>query len=114
MEKHEQRFVIKFFWMRGLAPSAIYQELQHTLGSTASPEDVVENWVRRFASGHRSCAELPRAERPRTDLSKPLRKFLNDFSFATARMMSRQLSAHQTAIKEILMRDMRLKKFARR
>jgi hypothetical protein len=43
MEKDEQRCVIKSFWMRGLAPSAIYQELQHTLGSTAYSENWVEN-----------------------------------------------------------------------
>jgi hypothetical protein len=89
MEKHEQRFVIKFFWMRGLVPSAIYQELQHTLGSTAYSEDRVENWVRRFVSGNRSCFDLPWAGTPRTDLSEPLRKFLNDFPLATTRMMSR-------------------------
>jgi hypothetical protein len=39
MEKHEQRFVVKFFWMRGFAPSALYQELHRTLGSTAYTED---------------------------------------------------------------------------
>jgi hypothetical protein len=114
MEKHQQRFAIKFLWMRGLAPSAIYQELQHTLGSTAFREDWVENWVRRFVSGDTSCDDLPRAGRPRTDLSEPLRKFLNDFPFATARMTSRQFSPHPTTIKENLKRDLGLKIFARR
>jgi hypothetical protein len=108
MEKHKQRFVIKFFWMRGLAPCAIYQELQHTLGSTAYREDSVENWVRRFVSGDTSCVDLPRAGRPPTDVSEPLRKFLNDFPFA------RQFSAHPTTIKQIPRRDLGLKKFARR
>jgi hypothetical protein len=114
MEKHEQRFVIKFFWMRGLAPSARYQELQHALGSTAESQDSVENWVQRFFSGDRSCADLPRVGTPRTDLSDPLRKFLNDFPFATARMMSRQFSSHLTTITEILRRHLGLKKLARR
>jgi hypothetical protein len=114
MEKHEQRFVVNFSWIRGLAPSAIYQELQYTFGSTAYREDSVENWVRCFVSGDRSCADLSRDGRPRTDLSEPLRKFLNDFPFATARMRSRQFSAHPTTIKEILRRDLGLKKFARR
>jgi hypothetical protein len=40
--------------------------------------------------------------------------YCNDFSFATARMMSRQFSAHPTAIKEILRRDLGLKKLARK
>ena len=102
MEKHEQRFVIKFLWMRGLAPSAIYQELQNTLGSTAYSEDSVKNWVQRFVSSDTSCVDLRRDGNPRTDLSEPLREFLNDFPFATPRMMSRQFSVHSTTINEIL------------
>jgi hypothetical protein len=39
MEKHEQRFVIKFLGMRNLEPSAIYQELQNTLGWTVYSEN---------------------------------------------------------------------------
>jgi hypothetical protein len=100
--------------MRGLAPNAIYQELQSTLGSTAYSKDSVENSVRRFVSGDTNRADLPRAGRPPTELSEPLGKFLNDFPFTTARMMSRQFSAHATTIKEILMRDLGLKNFARR
>jgi hypothetical protein len=80
MENHEQRFVIKFFWMRGLAPSVRYQKLQHTLGSTAYREDSVENSVGLFVSGDTNRADLPRAGRPTTELSEPLRKFPNDFS----------------------------------
>jgi histone-lysine N-methyltransferase SETMAR len=114
MEKHEQGFVIKFFWMRGLGPSAIYQKLQNTIGSTADSEDSVENWVRRFVSRDTSCVDLPRAGRPPTDLSEPLRNFLNDFPFTTARMMSRQFSARPSTINEILRCDLGLKKFARR
>jgi hypothetical protein len=110
MEKHEQRFVIKFLWMRGLASSAIYQELPNTLGSTAYSEDSVENWVQRFVSGDTSCGDFRRVERPRTDASEPLRKFFHDFPFATARMMSRQFKAHPTTIKEILRPDLGLKK----
>jgi hypothetical protein len=59
MAKHEQLIVIKFFWMRGLAPSARYQKLQHTLVSTAYSEDSVENWVGRFVSGETNCADPP-------------------------------------------------------
>jgi hypothetical protein len=88
--------------------------LQHILGSTADSENSVDNWVRPFVSGDTSCADLPRAGRPPTDLSEPFRMFLNDFPFATARMMSRQFSAHPNIIKEILRRDLGLKKFARR
>jgi hypothetical protein len=61
MEKHEQRFVIKFFWIRRLAPSVMFHELQKTLHSRAYSHDSVENWVRRFVSGDTSCADLPRA-----------------------------------------------------
>jgi hypothetical protein len=70
--------------------------------------------MRHFVSGDRSCADLPRAGRPRSDQSDPLRKFLHDFPFVTARMTSRQFSAHPITIKAILRRDLRLKKCARR
>jgi hypothetical protein len=43
MEKHKPPFAITFFRMRGIAPSAISQKLQHTLGSTAYSENWVEN-----------------------------------------------------------------------
>jgi hypothetical protein len=114
IEKHEQRFVIKFFWMRGFAASAIDPELQHTLDSRTYSEDWVESSVRRFASGDQSRADLRPAGRPRTDLSEPLRKFPHNFPFATARMMSRQFSAQLTTMKEIFSRDSGLKKFATR
>jgi hypothetical protein len=114
MEKYEQRFVIKFVWMRYRAPSGRYQKLQHTLGPTAYNEDSVENRLPRFVSGNTGYADLPRAGRSRTDLSGPLRKFLNGFPFATTRMMSRQFSAHPIMIKEIFRRYLGLKKFARR
>jgi hypothetical protein len=113
MENHEQRFVIKFLEMRGLAPSAIYQELQHTLGSTAYSEDTVETCVWRLVSGDMSCADLLQADRPSTDLSDPLRKFLNDLVLPAARMMNTQFSAHPTTIKEILRPDLELKKLAK-
>jgi hypothetical protein len=113
MEKSEQRFVVKFFWMRDLAPSARYQKLQHNLGSTAHSELSVENWVWRFVSGDMSCADLPQADRPSTDFSEPLREFLNDLVFPAARMMNTQSSAHSTTIKEILRPDLELKKLAK-
>jgi hypothetical protein len=51
MDTHEQGFVIKFLWMRDLAPSAISQEFQNILGSIGYNEKAVENGVRRFVSG---------------------------------------------------------------
>jgi predicted DNA-binding transcriptional regulator AlpA len=53
MEKHEQRFVIKFLWICGLARSAIYQQLENSLDSTAFSEESVENWMGDFVSGDR-------------------------------------------------------------
>jgi hypothetical protein len=101
---------------RGLYLPGRYRPELEREGRSVPPEKVDHyhrngstRMMRRFVSGHKSCAELPR-----TDLSEPFHKFLNDFPFTTARMMSRQFSDHLFTIKRIVRSDFGLKKFARR
>jgi hypothetical protein len=49
--KKQQRFVIKFFWLREYHPRQIHQELLAILESDADSEDSVQYWVVRFQSG---------------------------------------------------------------
>jgi hypothetical protein len=113
MEKRQHRFVIKFFWLREYRPHQRHQKLIATLGSDASSEDSVQYWVARFESGDISCEDIPRAGRPHTDLAEPFRLFRQDYPFASARMLSRHFGVCATAVKHILARDLRLKKFTR-
>jgi hypothetical protein len=64
MEQRQQRFVIKFFWLREYRPRQIHQELLATLGSDAYSEDLVQYWVARFQSGDTSCEDISRPGKP--------------------------------------------------
>jgi hypothetical protein len=114
MEKRQQRFVIKFFWLREYRPCQIHQELFATLGSDAYSEDSVQSWVARFESRDISCADISRATRPLTDLAEPFCLLLQNDPFASARMFSRHFAVCGTTVKDIPARDLGLKKSTRR
>jgi hypothetical protein len=114
MEKRQQRFVIKFFWLREYHSRQTHQELFATLGSDAYSEDSVQYWVVHFESGDISCEDISRAGRPLTDLAELFCLFLQDYPFASARMLSRHFGVCATTVKDILARDLGLKKFTRR
>jgi hypothetical protein len=50
MEKSEQRFVIKFPFLKDLGAKAIRRELSAVLGPTVCSLDQVREWRSRFAS----------------------------------------------------------------
>jgi hypothetical protein len=114
MEKRQQSFVIKSFWLREHRPRQIHQELFATLGSDADSEDSVQSWVARFESGDISCEDISRAGRPFTDLAELFCLFRQDYPFASVRMLSRHFGVCATTVKDILARDLGLKKFTRR
>jgi hypothetical protein len=114
MERKQQRFVIKFVWLREYRPCQIHQELFATLGSGAYSEDSVQYWVSRFESGGINCEEISRAGRPITDLAEAFRLFLQDDPFTNACMLSRHFDVCVTTVKDILACDLGLKEFTRR
>jgi hypothetical protein len=114
MEKRHQRFVIMFFWLRESRPRKIHQELLATLGSDAHSEDSIQHWVARIESGGISCEDISRAGRRLTDLAELFRLFLQDYPFATGRMLSRYFGVCAATVKDILARDLGLKKLTRR
>jgi hypothetical protein len=114
MEKRDQRFVIKFLWLRGERPRQIYHELLATLGSGAYSDDSVQYWIARFASGDTSCEDVSRPGQPLTDLAEPLGLFLGDDPFVSARMVSWHFSVSAITVKGILARDLGLRKFTPR
>jgi hypothetical protein len=54
-EKSEQRFIIKFFFMKSLGAKATHKELTAVLGPTACSLRQVKEWRARFAAGNLSC-----------------------------------------------------------
>jgi hypothetical protein len=83
------------------------------LGSDAYSEDSIQYWVARFESGDTSCEDILRPGRPFTDLAEPFGLFLQDYPFASARMLSRHFCVCATTEKEILAPDLGLKKIIR-
>ena len=72
MEKHEQRFVVKFFYIKGLRCKKIHRKLGNTLGDSAMPLTSVKRWLDRFKNGDFSCQDLERSGRPENDLSESI------------------------------------------
>jgi hypothetical protein len=107
--ENQQRFVIKFFWLRECRPRQRYQELLATLGNDAYSEDSAQYWVSRFQSGDTSCDDISRPGTPFTDLAEPFRLFRQNYSFVSVRLFSRHFSACVTTANEILVRDRDLK-----
>jgi hypothetical protein len=102
------------FLAAGLPLPEIDHELLAALGGDAYSEDSVQYWVARFESRDTSCEDLSRLGRPLTDLAEPFRLFLQDYPFASAGMLSYHFNVCATTVKEILDRDLGVKKFTRR
>jgi hypothetical protein len=88
MEKSEQRFVIKFFFVKAVGAKATHRELTTVLGHTAYLLREVKEWCARFAAGDLSCQEQFKAGRPFHILGKALSDFLEEFPFAIAGVLA--------------------------
>jgi hypothetical protein len=114
MEKSEQRFVIKFFFLKDLSSKAIHRELITVLGSTAYSLSQIKEWRARFKAGDLSCEDQFRTDRPPHVLGKALSDFLEEFPFVTAEIIAQHFNQSKTTIKEILQRELGLQRFSRR
>jgi hypothetical protein len=114
MEKPEQRFVIKFLFLKDLGAKAIHRELSAVLDPTAYSLASVEEWLSPFASGNRSCQDRFKAGRPVHVLGKPLSDFLEEFPFASAGVIAQYFLLSKSPIKHIIEREIGLQRFSRR
>ena len=114
MEKHEQRSVIKFFFLQGRRSKAIHGELSRVLGEAAVSLATVKRWCRRLTEGDSSLDDEFRSGRPRSDLGEAVSQFLDKEPFLSARILAKRLATNPHTIKEILTRDLGLRKFTRR
>lgn len=63
-EKFEYRAVIKFFFLKDLSPTEIYEDMSRTLKKTCPSYATVKNWVSSFERGKTSIQDEPRSGRP--------------------------------------------------
>jgi hypothetical protein len=85
MNKFEQRFAVKFLFIKGLRSKAIHTGLAATLGATLYSLTQVQEWVRRLKTGDSSCQNDFRAGGPSSDLAEPLYNLLKSFILHPAR-----------------------------
>lgn len=64
MEKIGHRYVIQYFYLKGLSPTNIKAELDSTLGESAPSFRTVKFWVAEFKRGRTSCQDEHRSGRP--------------------------------------------------
>jgi hypothetical protein len=108
MEKSEQRFVIKFLFLKGLGAKAIHRELTTVLASTAYSLSQVNEWRARFATGDLSCQDQFRTGGPPHVLGKALSDFLEEFPFASPAIIAEQFNQSKSTIKENLQQELGL------
>jgi hypothetical protein len=113
MDGREQRFVIRFFWLRGLGRKAIYAQPSGTLAESALCLSTVQWRLRRFKEGNTSYEETERFGIPMIAIGDILRKFLAKHLFGSAKNMSHSGVSAWT-VKEILTRKLEFKEPFRR
>jgi hypothetical protein len=68
MEKEEQRFVMKFLWLKGWGAKRIHEELMDTLGDDSYGFSQIKIWLQKFRNGDLSSKKSPRSARPLSTL----------------------------------------------
>jgi transposase len=114
MDELEQRFVVKYFFLKGWGNNKISTELQTIFHDSALSSSTVKRWIRKFKTGDLSCDDDSRPGRPISILGPVLQKFLDRDPFSSTIVISRHFRTSPSTVKEILRRELGLKKFRRR
>jgi hypothetical protein len=114
MEKAEQRFVVEFFWLKGWGSKKIHQELMNTLGDDTYELSQIEIWLQRFRTRNLSYSGLSLAGRPPLTLAPQVETFLQMYPLARSRIIMKHSRTAAFTVKEILQRELGMRKFSRR
>jgi hypothetical protein len=108
MEQSEERFVIRFFFLKGLGAKTIHRELTAVPVSTAYILSQVREWRARFATGGLSCQDEFRDGPAPHVLGKALTAFLEKFPFASVAIIAEHFNQSKSTVKEILQPELGL------
>jgi transposase len=114
MENHGQNCVMKFLFMQGKISKAIHGELSAVLGEAAVSLATIKCWCRRFNDGNFSLDDEFRSGQPRRHIGATISQVLSKEPFLSVRVLAKRLATSSHAIKEILTRDLGMRKFTRR
>jgi hypothetical protein len=76
MEKEEQRFVMKFLWLKGWGAKRMHEKLMSTLGDDSYGASQIKIWLQKFRNGDSSCKDSPCSGRPLLTLGPQLEAFM--------------------------------------
>jgi transposase len=114
MEKEEQRFVMKSVWLKGWGAKRIHEQLKSTLGDDSYGVSQIKIWLQKFRNGDLSCKDSPRSRRPLLTLEPQLEAFMQKYSFASARVIAQHFLTTAPTVKDVLQRELGMRKFSRR
>jgi transposase len=106
MEKEEQRFVMKFLWLKGWGAKRIHEKLMSTLGDDSYRVSQIKTWIQKFRNGDLSCKDSPRSGRPLLTLGPQLEAFMQNHLFASARVIAQHFLTTVPKINDILQREL--------
>jgi transposase len=81
MDEVEQRFVVKYFFIKGWGNKKITAELQATFQDSVLSNSTVKRWVRKFNNGDLFCDDDSRPGDPSQYWDRSCRSFLIDIHF---------------------------------
>jgi hypothetical protein len=102
---------MKLFFMQRKRSKAIHGELRGVRGEAAVSLTTNKRWCRRFKDGNFSLDDEFRSGRLRGDIGAAISQFLSKEPFLSARVLAKRLAASPHTIKEILTRDLGMRKF---
>jgi hypothetical protein len=116
VDREGQRFVIiKVFRMKGWGARLTHQQSTNTLANGADGPSEIKIWPQTLKCGDLSCKNLPRAGRQPLTLAPQLEAFLlQKYPFASARVIAQHFLTTVRTVKDILQRELGMKRISRR
>jgi hypothetical protein len=114
MEKEKQRFTMKFLWLKGWCAESIHEELMSTLGDGSYGVSQIKIWLQQFRNGDLSYKDSLHSGRPLLTLGPQFEVFMQKYSLASARVIAQHFLTTVPTIKDILQRELWMRKSSRR
>jgi hypothetical protein len=112
MDEVEQRFVVKYFFIKGWGSKKITAVLETTFHHSALSRLTVKRWITKFKNGDSSCDDNSRSDIPISILGQVLQKFFDRYPFSSTRIISKHFRISPSTVKEIVRQEMRLRNSA--
>jgi transposase len=100
MDEVEQRFVVKYFVIKGWDDKKINVELQTTFHDSALSSSTAKKWIRKFKNDDFSCDDDSRPGRIMTILGPVLQKILDQYPFSSGRVISRYFRISPSTVRK--------------